>query len=180
MRLHRVVTGVLVVAGIACGLVFAQPEPGATDIAKEIVRNQLSPAMMEEVYVQASQAASTQFQLAIQPAIKRAVTRDEQQRLLLFWHDKVKDLFPYSAIEDVIVSVVTKNVSLEDLQEIKRFSDSPAGRRYAEVQAVIVREARAAGEQLGAKLADKEWQARVAEELKREFPQWFPAASSDE
>ncbi len=75
---------------------------------------------------------------------------------------------------------MVKNVSLEDLQEIKRFSDSPAGRRYAEVQAVIVREGRAAGEQLGKKLADTEWQTRVVEDLKREFPQWFPAAPSKE
>jgi len=180
-RFVHAVGGVAVFAlTVICGWRAAAAEPGADELAREIVRNQVSPATMDDVYLQAAQQASNNFQLAIQPAIKRAVTEDEKQRLLLFWHTRIKDLLPYSAIEDLIAPVVTKNLSLEDLQEISRFTQSPTGRRYTEVQAVIMRESRAAGEQLGKKLADKEWQAKVVEDVKREFPQWFPASTPDE
>jgi hypothetical protein len=161
-----------------CGAVAA--EPTADDVAREIIRNQFSTATMDELYLQAAQQASTSFQLAIQPTLKRAVTDDEKQRLLVFWHAKIKDLLPYSAVEDVIAPILTKNVSLEDLQEINRFTQSPAGRRYADVQALITRESRSAGEQLGRKLADKEWQTKIVGELKEEFPQWFPASPPNE
>ena len=79
-----------------------------------------------------------------------------------------------------MVPIVSKNLSEEELREVQRFFDSPAGRHLIEVKAVLMREGRSAGEQLGKRLADKDWQARVTAKMAEQFPQWFPEAPPEE
>ena len=181
MTFQRVMTGCVLLAAVAAAdPALAGAKPEAEQIAREVVRTEINPAMMDELYLQAAEAASTNFQLAIQPGIKRALTDDEKQRLFVFWHEEMKVLLPYSAIEDMMVPIVSKNLSEEDLREVQRFFDTPAGRHLIEVKAVLMREGRAAGEQLGKRLADKDWQARVTAKMAEQFPQWFPEAPLEE
>ena len=171
---RRVIVPILMVAALATPCLAGNAEEGvAEQLARELVRLQLPPSSLDEMYVQATQAAVVNFENGIQPAIKRALTENEKQRLVLFWRKEIEAMLPYSSLEDLIVPVVTKNLTLDELQEIIKFSNSPAGRKLAEVQPIISREARSSGEMFARKFADKDWQARIAAELKEQFPQWY-------
>jgi hypothetical protein len=172
--LHLLVAAILIAGASVSAATEPRQGAAAEQAARTLIRTEIDPATFDELYVQASRAAVQNLEAAVQPSLQRALTDDERKRLSLFWQRKMRELLPYSAIEDRLVPRVTKQLSLEELQEINRFNGSPVGRKLAEVQAVISFEARASGEQMGKRLADKDWQAKVDEELKREFPLWFP------
>jgi hypothetical protein len=173
---HLLVAAILLAAPI--GSLASEPPPGDTpeQATRTLIRTEIAPELFDGLYVQAARAAVQNFEPAVRSSIGRALTDDEKQRLQEFWQRKIRDLLPYSAIEDRLVPLVTKQLSVEELREINRFNSSPVGRKFAEMQVMISGEARAAGEELGKKLSDRDWQAKVDGEMKKEFPQLFPAA----
>ena len=148
----------------------------AEQAARVLIRTEIDPKVFDDLYVQASSAAVKNLEEAIRPSLRRGLTDDERKRLSLFWQRKIRELMPYSAIENRLVPLITKQVSLEDLEEINRFNSSSVGRKASEAQNLMSRETMAAGEQLGNKLGDKVWQSKVEEEMRRQFPQLFPRA----
>lgn len=179
MRMLKVViAAILLIASVSSSHAAGTPDKEADTVARQLVRTQIGPEYLEEIYTQGSQAATVNFENQILPALKRPLTANEKQRLLLFWHTRIKELIPYSVLEDLLVPVVTKHLTVEEMSEIIRFYDTPAGRKLTSVLPALTREAQSAGEQLGSKMADKKWLDATVEALKAEFPQFF--ASSDQ
>jgi hypothetical protein len=149
--------------------------PAAEEAARELVRNQIGPEYMEGIYQETAQAIALRFQADIQPTLKRALSDNEKQRLVFFWYGKIKELLPTSVVESLLVPVVTKYLTTNEIQELNRFYNTPLGKKLTKLLPSLTREAEAAGEQLGTKsLADKRVIAATTQELKTQFPQWFP------
>ncbi len=148
--------------------------PELENAARAFIRIQVPEDFLEEVYQQSAQAAAMAVENQIQPAIGRAVTESEHSRLIMVLHTQMKELLPYSVLEDLMFPIVAKYLTLEDLRELNAFFNSDVGRKYTSIQAVLARESRIAGELLGQRMADGEWGQRLGRELKRQFPQWFP------
>ena len=154
------------------------PKQQAEEAAREFVRNQLGGEALEDMYQQGAQAATLNFQVSIQPALKRALTDDEKNRLYLFWHEKMKGLMPPERFEDLLVPLVTKYLTGDEIQEINAFYATRTGMKVLQMQPSLAREARVAGQEFARKLADKDWQAAIVEDLKNQFPQFFPSGDS--
>ncbi len=179
MRTRRLFAMLAIASLGFAGLVRAENEidPEADRLAREIVHADISEESLAEMHLIGAQTATNAFLAKMQVAIKREATQDEHDRLLLFYRDIMREIMPYSAMEDLLVPIVTKNLSLDDLREIKRFGESPAGRRLRDVQAQLMREAKAGGGELARrKMADKAWSDAMLSSLKKEFPQWFQDA----
>ncbi len=176
--MRRVTMGLAVMV-LSMATVLAQetrPIAPAHDRAvRELIRQHIGPEYLEDVYAEAAGAAALHFQAQIQPALKRALSDDEKKRLWQFWHRKVKELMPPTSLEETLVPVVAKNLTLPEVEEINRFYQTPAGKKLASLTALLGREARSAGEEMVRKLADDKWVKSATEQLKAEFPSWFPA-----
>lgn len=163
----------------------AQPASSTSDeqrlntAARDLIRSQVRPEMLEELYTEGAGSASLHFQAALQPSLKRALSEDEKQRLYLFWYRKIKELLPYSTIQDLLSPVVAKHLTLAEMEQINEFYQTPVGRKLTDLAPALTREGRAAGEGLGRKMADKEWIENTTAELKRDLPSLFPEDSPD-
>lgn len=155
-------------------------DPAHLAAARELARTQFTDDTLEELYGQAASAAAMSFENSIQPALGRALTEGEKQRLLRFWHGQMVAIMPRSALEDLLVPLIARNLSLADLDEINRFNASAAGQRLTKVLPLLMREGQTAGERFATTMADEKWQAQMLEGLKSEFPQWFPAEGAQE
>ncbi len=158
------------------GLLGAEPLQSVdsfhSEAAKAFLHLQVNPEIMEESYQQTATHIATKFQLDIQPKINRAFTEDEVRRLQFFWYNRLKDMMPYSKLEELIVPVITKNFTVDELHDINRFLQSPTGLKLTEIQPIIAEEARIAGEEMGKKIADKQWIEATKQDLMIQFPQW--------
>jgi uncharacterized protein len=176
MRRFLVMLGLsCLVLGAAAPLAAQTGDSPSEAAARTMVRTLIEPGMLKELYQTVAEQMATQFEVSIQPTLGRALTDNEKQRLVSFWHGKIVELMPSSTLEDLLVPVLTKHLSLAELRAIDEFYDTPAGRKLIEVQPLLMREAEVSGEQLGEKLANQEWVEATMKDLKAQFPSWFPA-----
>lgn len=158
----------------------------ATDLSPEIeaaardfVRNQLPPDYLHEMYQQATQMAVVAVENNIQPSIGRALSASERSRLTILCNDFMREALPYSEIEDLLYPIVAKHLTLQELDDINTFLNSPTGRKLTSVSAVLMREGQVAGELLGKRLSDGEIGQKFSNRLLAEFPQWFPTEAQN-
>jgi hypothetical protein len=78
-------------------------------------------------------------------------------------------------LDQMFIPTLIKYFTLDELREVNQFYDTPTGKKLTKLNPILSREMQSVGENIGAKVADKKWQATVLEELKSEFPQWYPA-----
>ena len=149
-------------------------EPSLDNAAQQLLKSQLSPQILENMYIEVSSQMALAFQAKIQPAIQREITDSEKQRLQLFWYNKLKELMPYSVIEEMLLPVFKKHLTYEEMTKINEFYSTPVGRKLIELLPIITRESQAAGEDLARKLGDQEVMNKLIGEMKAQFPQWFP------
>jgi hypothetical protein len=151
----------------------AQDGSALEKAAREFVRYQLPAESLEETYHQATQASVVAIENSIQPIIGRAVSDSERSRLTILCNQMIREVLPYSELEDLVYPIVANHLTLEELEAINLFMASPVGQKYVSVSAALMREGQAAGELLGQRLADSEWGEQFGEELRSQFPQWF-------
>lgn len=143
--------------------------------AQELIRSQITPEYLETVYVEAAGQASIQFQASIQPTLARAMSENEKQRLYAFWYRKVREMIPYAAMEQMLVPVYVRYFTLEELEEINQFYQTPVGRKMSELSPTLFQEGSNAGQELTRNfVANEEWMNATLTELRSEFPSWFP------
>lgn len=150
------------------------------EAARLFIRNQVPADTLEELYDRAARMASLSFRAEMQAALERPISEREKQRLDLFWYQKIKELLPYSVLEDLCVPIITEHLTLDELREINRFFDTPVGKKLASVEAAMTKEAKGAGEELGRRMSDTDWMAATVEDLKVQFPEWFPDSAEDD
>lgn len=176
--MHAVNVGLALII-LSTATVFAQAKstiaPAHEMAVRQLIRNQIAPEYLEDIYTEAARAAALDFQAQIQPALKRALSDDEKQRLWLFWYRKMKEAMPYAALEEMLLPVVAKYLTRAEVETINRFYQTPVGKKLVSLMPIIARESRGAGEEMGRKLADAKWVKSATEQLKGEFPYWFPA-----
>jgi hypothetical protein len=165
----RIVVAVVLGSFVALVSAYAQQ-----DASRELARNQIRAVGIEQAYIPAAQAMTTQFQAAIQPTLKREMSDDEKQRLLLFWYKKVKELMPQKVLEDLLMPAIAKYLTPVDISEINRFFRTPTGKKWLDLGPIMARETAGVGEELGRTLAEETWVNKAVQELKSEFPSWFP------
>ncbi len=152
--------------------VGAESEDTARDAAiRTMVGYQIGPEYLEMVYVEAAQAASNGFLAEVGPILKRAPTEQEKQEMVLFWHGEIKQLLSYPRLQDLLVPVFARHFSLEEIQEINRFYESPVGRKLTRLAPVMASDARqAAMELVSSALGDEKWKQAFVERLLVRFP----------
>ena len=148
--------------------------PALEEAARKLVRTQIPAEMLEELYQQAAQTMAIMIENQIQPTIERVVSDSERSRLIVFCYNAIKDLMPYSVLEDIVFPILARHFTVDDLNSINDFLATPVGQKLASAQAMIAREGQSAGEQLGRKMGDSSWGDNMALEFKKQFPQWFP------
>ncbi|MFM7427008.1 MAG: DUF2059 domain-containing protein [Elainella sp.] len=142
---------------------------------RELIRASITPEYLEEVYAVAAQQAAVQFQASIQPTLGRELTVSENQRLYRFWDRKVREIMSYTALEKVLTPVYMRLFTLEEVEEINQFYRTPTGAKLIELLPTLTREATRAGEQLASGfVSDPAWMGQTLDELRFEFPDWFP------
>jgi hypothetical protein len=144
-----------------------------SDPARELVQNEIKAAGMENLYTTVAGQMTAQFIVAIQPSLKREPTDNEKQRLNVFWYKKLKELMPETALEDLLVPVVKKYLSTDDMSEINTFFRTATGQKFLEVSPIMSRQAEGAGAELAAKLMNPGAVDKMINDLKAEFPYWF-------
>jgi hypothetical protein len=170
--------------GLAVGAASPTSAEQRLDVAaRELVRVQ-SPeqleGILEEIYVRFARATSIQFQGLAQASLKRALSEDEKQRLYLFFYRKAKELLSYTFFEDLLVSVYSKHLTLNEIEQINDFYRTPVGRKLAALGPAIKPELNARSEELWREKANKKWTEDAAAELKREIPSLFPQGKKNE
>jgi len=142
---------------------------------RQLIRVTIGPENMENMYITVSNQMALTFQASIQLTIKRAITDSEKRRLQIFWYNALKDLMPYSALEDMLAPAISKYLTFEEVLKINQFYSTPVGKKMVKLMPVITREAESAGEELGRKLGDSEVMGKIMYKMKQQFPQWFPS-----
>lgn len=141
---------------------------------RQMIKTQFTPAILDDLYLEVSTQIALEYWTAIQPILKRTILESEKQRLQNFWYKKTQELMPYSVIEDLLVPVVAKHLTYEEVLEINQFFATPTGKKFIALIPIISREAQVAGSKFVNKYADSKWVDSVDKELKILFPDWFP------
>jgi hypothetical protein len=142
---------------------------------QELIRISISSQYLEDVYVQGASQASLAFQSSIQPTLGRALTDAEKQRLYMFWYRKTKEMMPYEVLEQMLIPIYMRTFTLDEVEKINEFYHTPAGARLVQLTPTLIREAENAGTKLASELtSNREWMNSTLEELRTEFPYWFP------
>jgi hypothetical protein len=142
---------------------------------RQLVRNILTTDYSEELCRVAGDQAALSFEVSIQSSLKRPLTDSEKQRMRFFWYKKMKTFANPDTLDQMFIPTLIKYFTLDELREVNQFYDTPTGKKLTKLNPILSREMQSVGENIGAKVADKKWQATVLEELKSEFPQWYPA-----
>lgn len=151
-----------------------EANPELEKAARELIRHQIPDDFLEEVYRQGAKQCDMAAENAIQPSIGRAITDTERSRLVIICYNIMKDALPYSVVEDMLYPIVAKHLTAADLKAVNAFLETPAGQKLSSLQAAFTREGQTAGEELGRRLSNEKWGKRMQQDLKTQFPQWFP------
>jgi hypothetical protein len=169
----------LVLIILSMATVLAQEKdviaPAHEMAVRELIRSQITPQYMEDIYVEAARTAALHFQATAQAALKRELSDHEKQRLSLFWYRQMKEVMSYASLEEMLLPVVAKYLTLAEVEEINRFNQTPVGKKLTSLMSILTREAEGAGATMMRKVADEKWLKSMMEKLKIEFPHWFPA-----
>lgn len=148
--------------------------------ARELVRSWNSPEMIDDMCSERATALSSFLQVVEQRALKRDLSDDEKQRLYLFVYRKLKELMDYRILDDQLVPILSKHLTLAEIEQINEFYRTPAGRKLVALMPVMARETKAASENMARKMAEKKWLENLGAELKRELPSLFPEGRKNE
>ena len=150
---------------------YAQVDP-----ARQLVRTLSAGDDVEGIYQKAATAFANRMQPAIQSKIKRLMTDDEKERLAQFWHTKIVEWMPISALEDILVADLNKNLNSDEIDELNTFYRSDLGKKLLMLSPILKKEARDAVTELARKAAGKDNIEKIGNDLKKEFPEWFDAS----
>ncbi len=144
---------------------------------RDFLRLAVSPRLLERVYSGGASQASLQFQRLIQPRIGRSFTESEKQRLYAFWYRKLREIITPEKLEQILVPVYAKYFTLEEIQAINQFYRTPAGEKLLQLSSssALTRNTENATAELRQEFQlNEELRNSFVEELRDEFPSWFP------
>lgn len=147
----------------------AQEDPAHMLVEKIVAANNT-----EELYSQAANLVAARLQPSIQRYLKRQLSGDEKQRLVLYWVDALKELMPIESIKEVLASTVANHFTDEELKEILQFYETPVGKKLLGITPTITKEFRSTERDLISKMGDKETLHRLLDRFRKEFPDWLP------
>ncbi len=140
---------------------------------RELIRTQISPEYMEYTYNSAAREASEAYQPFAEILVERSLRDDEKQRLQQFWYRRIKTLMPYEKLETLMVPIFGQHFSLNELEEILRFTRTPIGKKMVALMPKLMQDAEKAGASLAEKMLTDKAIEQMTTDLKAEFPDWF-------
>ena len=84
----------------------------------------------------------------VSEGISRALPADQQAKFMDTFTQKFKASVPPAAVSDAIVRIYAKHFSMEDIQGLTKFYESPLGQRVVKEMPDVDQEMRTAGQQI--------------------------------
>lgn len=110
----------------------------------------------------------------VRNAATRAIPADQLSKFMDTFSQKFEASAPPSAVTDAMVPIYAKHFSLEDLQAMTKFYESPAGQRAVKTIPEVVQESQSTGAQIDQKAA-----IAVLRSMSDEYPQLKPMLPPD-
>ena len=157
---------------IAC--TFAAPAAAQDDLAR---RQQLSKEVVQEVFRyggfdalldQATDAGMMVMTPTVEQALKRQLTRTENDSLRTMFHNTMADVFPQDVWLGPLADIYAKYFSVRELNSILTFYRTPEGASFLKLMGTITREGARVGESVVATR-----QQQFVEKFQAEFVKVF-------
>ncbi len=143
------------------------------DVARKLIHTILPKETLTPLYQDAAENATLNMIASLKAKSNNPITEKQRARLTTFWHEKVKELMPYSVLENLLLPIVMKHLTLGEIRQINEFNQTPVGQKLIKIQPILMKEGKTAGEILGRRMANEEWGKNLAKELQSEFPSLF-------
>ncbi len=129
---------------------------------------------MEYTYNSAAKEATEAYEPFAEVMLERSLRDDEKQRLQQFWYRRIKTWMTYESLETLLVPIFGQHFNLNELEEILRFTRTPIGKKMVELMPKLMQDAEKAGAGLAEKMLTDHALEQLTNDLKTEFPDWFP------
>lgn len=120
------------------------------------------------------EAIAAEWTDRVKGGVSRVVPPDQLPKFMDTFTAKFNASAPPSAITDAMVAIYARHFSLEDIQGITKFYESPVGQRMVKEMPDVSREAQTAGMQMDQKIA-----IEVLRGMSEEYPQIKPLLPPD-